>query len=72
MTHQDQDYEDQGYEDQDYEDDPLHEEDYHWGPWGGYEGDDELPEDCEPPEPAEGLVFIHRLDDCPFDQTKGG
>lgn len=51
---------------QDFED-----EDYTWGPWGGYEGDDELPED--EPEPAEGnLVFVHKLDDCPFDQSKGG
>lgn len=50
----------------------FEDEDYRWGPWGGYEGDDELPEDDEL-EPAEGnLTFVHQLDDCPFDQSKGG
>lgn len=51
--------------DQDYED-----EDYHWGPWGGYEGDDELPEDCDPPMPSH-TGYTH-LDECVYDQSKGG
>lgn len=70
MTHQDSTSCD--WLDDAYLDDPLHEEDYHWGPWGGYEGDTDPDLEDEWPEPVMAAEFVHKLDDCPFDQSKGG